>query len=141
MRGLACCPHCARQIIAPAGQGFHDLKHNSGAANRILADMEEIAKRPFAATAKEDIDGAITYFRNHWHQMNYPFYQCKGLPIGSGVTEAACKTLVKHRLCASGMRWKERGAGIVLSLRALVLTKDRWDQFWNKVDRFGFSPA
>ena len=122
-------------------QHRHDLKHNSGAASRILADMEELAKRTFPAAAKEQVDGAITYFRNHWHQMNYHFYQCKGLPIGSGVTEAACKTLVKHRLCASGMRWKEHGAGIVLSLRALVLTRDRWGQFWSKVNRFGFSPA
>jgi len=28
----------------------------------------------------------------------------------SGVTEAACKTVIKQRLCCSGMRWKEAGA-------------------------------
>ena len=38
----------------------------------------------------------------------------------------------------SGMRWKEKGAGIILSLRALVLTKERWSQFWAKLDRYGF---
>ena len=119
----------------------HDLKHNAGAAREILQTMEELAKGSFPAGAKEQIDSAVTYFRNHWQQMNYGYYQCKGLPIGSGVTEAACKTLVKHRLCASGMRWKEHGAGIVLSLRALVLTASRWDQFWSKINRFGFSPA
>jgi hypothetical protein len=32
------------------------------------------------------------------------------------VTEAACKTLVKQRLCASGMRWKHKGAKIILSV-------------------------
>jgi len=36
--------------------------------------------------------------------------------IGSGVTEAACKTIVKQRLCLSGMRWKDKGAGVILSL-------------------------
>jgi len=59
--------------------------------------------------------------------MNYAQYLEKKYPIGSGVTEAACKTLVKQRLCCSGMRWKEKGAiipGIILSLRALALTKN-----------------
>jgi hypothetical protein len=40
-------------------------------------------------------------------------------PIGSGVTEAACKVIVKQRLCGSGMKWTEDGASVVLSLRAL----------------------
>ena len=69
--------------------------------------------------------------------MNYPKFLAEHLPIGSGVTEAACKTLVKQRLCASGMRWKNKGAGIVLSLRALTQTVGRWTQFWEKIDQFG----
>jgi len=31
------------------------------------------------------------------------------LPISSGVTDAACKTLIKQRLCGLGMRWKNKG--------------------------------
>lgn len=31
-----------------------------------------------------------------------------------------------------------RGASIVLSLRSLVLTKGKWEQFWEKLDRYGF---
>jgi len=54
-----------------------------------------------------------------------------------GVTEAACKTLVKQRLCASGMRWKNKGAKIVLRLRALTRTTGRWAQFRQKIDQFG----
>jgi len=60
------------------------------------------------------------------------------LPIGSGVTEAACKTLVKMRLCRSGAKWREQGAAMVLSLRALSYTPGRWQQFWAKLDRYGF---
>ena len=37
--------------------------------------------------------------------MNYAVFAAMSLPIGSGVTEAACKTLVKQRLCGSGMQW------------------------------------
>ena len=55
--------------------------------------------------------------------MDYATQIKKQLPIGSGVTEAACKTLVKQRLCGSGMRWKNKGAQVILSLRALVQVK------------------
>ena len=61
----------------------------------------------------------------------------KILPIGSGVTEAACKTLVKQRLCGSGMSWKTRGAKVVLSLCSLVQTTNRWQAFWDKINLIG----
>src|SRR5512142_1415537 len=43
-------------------------------------------------------------------RMDHPPLVESGMPIGSGVTEAACKVLVKQRLCGSGMKWKEPGA-------------------------------
>ena len=43
-------------------------------------------------------------------QRNYAFYGEKHYPIGSGGTVAACITIIKQRLCCSGMRWKETGA-------------------------------
>jgi len=73
--------------------------------------------------------------------MTYPQALQNHWPIGSGVTEAACKSLVKQRLCRSGMRWKDPGAAVVLSLRALLLTPLRWEQFWNKLDQYGFPVA
>jgi hypothetical protein len=69
--------------------------------------------------------------------MNYSDYILKQFPIGSGVTEAACKTLIKQRLCRSGMRWGNKGAGFIISLRALVKTTGRWLQFWNKINNIG----
>ncbi len=36
------------------------------------------------------------------------------------------------------MKWRERGAAVVLTLRSLSHTTDRWEQFWKKIDRFGF---
>ena len=52
-------------------------------------------------------------------------------PIGPGVTEAACKTLVKQRLCSSGMRWKAAGAEVLLEIRSLIQSKGRWEQLWS----------
>ena len=51
------------------------------------------------------------------------------------------ETLIKMRLCRSGAKWKEEGAAMVLSIRTLVYTEERWEQFWQKVDRYGYPIA
>ena len=121
------------------GDRLHRLKHKQGAAGRLIKEMEGFEQREkLSKRAREDLAVSLTYFRNHKHQMNYARYRAKGWPIGSGVTEAACKTLVKQRLCASGMRWKEKGAAVVLSLRCLIRSTGRWQQFWGKINQYGF---
>lgn len=114
------------------------LKHEAGAVDIIITEMHKFARRSkLSKTVKENLAAAQTYFANNRQRMNYADHVAKNLPIGSGVTEAACKTLVKQRLCCSGMRWKRQGAKVILSLRALIQSKGRWEQFWNKVDQFG----
>jgi hypothetical protein len=114
------------------------LKHDPGVLDDLVAEAAQLSRRPsLSQTLRDDAYSAWTYFNNHRHQMNYPGFLAEHLPIGSGVTEAACKSLVKQRLCASGMRWKTKGAKIVLSLRALTNTVGRWTQFWQKIDQFG----
>jgi hypothetical protein len=53
--------------------------------------------------------------------VRYSNYRRLGVPIGSGVTEAACKTVSARRLELSGMRWKKAGAQTILTLRAILL--------------------
>ena len=119
----------------------HRLKHESDAAGSLLAEMHELATVELGEEVRAGLQEAITYFSNHQHQMNYAERVLRNLPIGSGVTEAACKTLVKQRLCKSGQKWKEQGAAVVLSLRTLSYTAERWEQFWAKLDRYGFPVA
>lgn len=121
----------------------HTLKHEPGGAATILKQLKTLAAaRPWARD-NEDVRSAITYFENQSQagRMDYASHVKKKEPIGSGVTEAACKTIVKQRLCCSGMKWKEKGAGAVLSLRCLTQTEERWAQFWRKIDRWGFPVA
>ncbi len=120
-------------------ESCHQLKHEEGAADLLYKQMLELSQsQKHAKGIEEKLGAAVTYFQNHRHQMNYAFYREQCYPIGSGVTEAACKTVIKQRLCCSGMRWKETGAAVVLSLRTLVLTPTRWSQFWNKLNQYGF---
>ena len=121
----------------------HTLKHDPGGGEAVLKRLRSQAKiRPWAKD-DEDVQRAITYFANQSGagRMDYASRVAAKEPIGSGVTEAACKVIVKQRLCNSGMRWKEPGAAAVLSLRCLSRTPERWGQFWSKVDRWGFPVA
>ena len=114
------------------------LKHEAGAVDEMIIEMEKLSKKTsLTKNVREKLLSAQKYFKNNKHMMDYSTYITENLPIGSGVTEAACKTLVKQRLCGSGMRWKEKGAKTILSLRALVQSKGRWQQFWNKIQQFG----
>ena len=117
----------------------HQLKHDAGSAAQLYQQMRELSdSQAHPKTIQDNLTATVTYFQNHLHQMNYAVYRDQHYPIGSGVTEAACKTVIKQRLCCSGMRWKEAGAAVILSLRTLVLTSTRWNQFWNKLNQYGF---
>ncbi len=121
----------------------HVLKHEPDGAASVLKQLRSQAKvRPWAE-ADEDVQRAITYFANQSKagRMDYASRVSANEPIGSGVTEAACKVLVKQRLCGSGMKWGEPGAAAVLSVRCLTYTTGRWSQFWSKIDRHGFPVA
>ena len=53
---------------------------------------------------QEELNKAKTYFANHHQQMKYAERLAAKLPIGSGVTEAACKTIVTMRMCRGGAK-------------------------------------
>jgi hypothetical protein len=121
----------------------HELKHTAGAAKNILDEMRGFKNNNLTDKQRDTIEAAITYFKTNIDKsrMNYAESVANNHVIGSGVTEAACKTIVKQRLCKSGMKWKEKGAAIILSLRTLVRSTGRWDQFWRKVNQYGFPIA
>jgi len=119
----------------------HQLKHTKGYAEKLLAEMQSLSREGLSETVAEELGQAQTYFSNHYEQMKYAERVAANLPIGSGVTEAACKTIIKMRMCRGGAKWKEEGAAAVLSLRTLIYTEGRWEQFWAKIDRYGFPVA
>jgi hypothetical protein len=122
----------------------HDLKHKQGAASRLLKELTKqranLDRKNFIER-DEAIRQVITYYANHKDKMCYARHLKENLPVGSGVTEAACKILVKQRMCISGSRWKDAGASCVLALRTLKLTPGRWQQFWSYVMRHGCTPS
>jgi hypothetical protein len=122
-------------------EACHKLKHEDNGALNLLHEMQKLLKmtinKKLSKTKTEGLTGAIKYFNNQLLRMRYSEYKRKNFPIGSGVTEAACKTLIKQRLCKSAMQWKNQGAKVVIALRSLVQTTGRWAQFWSRIDQHG----
>lgn len=119
-------------------ESCHTLKHEDGGAEIVLKEIKSLMKKKISREKKEVIEKSITYFSNHLKQMNYSYYVSQKLPIGSGVIEAACKVIIKQRMCNSGMRWTDQGAKSVLVLRCFSQTDGKWNQFWEKITKMGY---
>jgi hypothetical protein len=120
----------------------HKLKHHVGGATRLWNEMKAFeSEKTLPKADRENLESAITYFGNNKSKMTYAKNIKMKLPIGSGVTEAACKVIVKQRMCGSSMKWKDKGAASVLRLRCLNYSNGRWSQFWDKVNQYGLPMA
>ena len=100
--------------------------------NRVLHSAAALrCRRKLSEKGKEDYQGAYNYLRKRMGHMRYDEYRGEGMPIGSGVTEAACKTVFTQRLKLSGMIWKKPGAKTILMLRVILLS-GVWAEVYRK---------
>lgn len=81
----------------------------------------------------ERLHQCLSYLKTHAPKMNYALYLEEGFLIGSGITESACKTVIKQRFCGAGMQWTGDNVALLAPMRALVLTPQRWKQVWQKL--------
>jgi hypothetical protein len=103
-----------------------------GGVNRVLHSA--VALRELYGLGKNkraDFRTAYRYLSTRMAYLNYHEYRRQGLPLGSGVTEAGCKTVYTQRLKLSGMRWKKPGAQTILNLRVLQLS-DVWEDAFQR---------
>jgi len=85
--------------------------------------------RRLSPSSRKALATERTFFRRNHHRMPYAAFRRRGLPIGSGPVEAACKSIVKTRLCRSGMRWSRRGGQRILDFRCYAKS-GLWEEFW-----------
>ena len=100
--------------------------------------LEAIGKLPTIPPAEGESrsapEKAVDYFTTNAERMRYPAFRAQGMQIGSGIAEAACKTVVQTRAKRSGMRWTPDGLDAVLPLRVARLN-GTYDQFWQAQSR------
>ena len=109
----------------PPGTGRRGCAGCSGAgrADEVLAALRR--------AGGDECDKAAGYIAERRDRMRYDEYLARGLPIGSGRVEAACKTVVGRRLKCTGMRWTVAGANPVLWVRCARLS-GWFDEYWDE---------
>jgi hypothetical protein len=104
-----------------------------GGANRVLHSAAALRQRyGLRGQRRADFQRAYAYLRERMACLRYAEYRRRGIPLGSGVTEAGCKTVFTQRLKLSGMSWGRAGAQTILDLRVVVLS-GVWDEAYARV--------
>ena len=93
-----------------------------GVSQVLRSAVQHYNRRRLTAAARAAFWRAYRYLRRHRRWMDYARYRRLGLPIGSGVTEAACKTVFAQRLKRAGMRWHKESGQVIVDLRVLQLS-------------------
>jgi hypothetical protein len=108
-----------------AGQVLHTFKHDGYALawEQLLQWRQGLPRRKRPAA-----DKLLHYVSERRDMIAYPAFQVKDWQIGSGPTEATCKTLTA-RLKGSGMRWDSDNAEALMALEALYQS-GLWEQYW-----------
>jgi hypothetical protein len=91
---------------------------------RVLHSAAALRRRRIIASAakREQYRAAYAYLRKRMRWLDYVGYRRDHLPIGSGVTEAACKTVFTQRMKQSGMTWTVEGGQWIVDLRVIHLS-------------------
>lgn len=101
----------------------HWLKHKRSGLFRVLHSAAahhhiwELSKKE-----EEDYEKAYAYLSKRLDVMDYAGCRRRGLAIGSGVTEAACKIVFTQRFKQSGMTWSLEGGQVIVDLRTIWLS-------------------
>ena len=107
------------------------LRDQPGGADDVIAELSRLSRKMGGKRRqrrRQLLNAERTYFQNQRDRMDYAGYQARGLPIGSGMVEAACKTLATQRLKRSGMSWRD-GKQAILTIRSLQQSH-RWPAAW-----------
>lgn len=128
--------HLSRLTDALYGEGSALAKQRFGQWRKALLKDgvgQVIAQAktalPSRSQARTQAKKQIAYLERNRSKMRYQTFRRAGYFIGSGVVEAACKSVVGQRLKQSGMLWSLKGAGHILTVRCALLS-GWFDSFW-----------
>lgn len=116
---------------AMADAQFHKYRHilrdEHEGIDKVIRGLRHLRRKH---PRRKALKTQLAYFRGHRARMQYATAKEQYLPIGSGIIEAACKTLATQRLKRSGMRWRHPGGQAILTLRALIQS-ERFERAWS----------
>ena len=105
-------------VVSKDGSGRPLFGPKQAAVERFKEKVRRLTRRTRPMNLQRVIDDLAPVIRG-------------GFPIGSGIIESACKTVLKQRESGSGMRGIEAGAQAIATLRALHRSGN-WHAFWHQ---------
>jgi len=96
----------------------------------LLESLIALRKKLRAQSKRKALNGLVGYIARRLDMLEYPRFRASGYDIGSGPTEAFCKTLTS-RLKGPGMRWDKPHAEAMMAL-ASIRSSGLWSTYWQK---------
>lgn len=115
----------------PAAQAWRERMTGVAMEQGPVAFLEEVGqlRRSLRSSVKRRaLESLQTYVGERVEMLQYPQFKARGFDIGSGPTEAFCKTLTA-RLKGPGMRWDKLNAEGMMALASLRASR-LWTQYW-----------
>jgi hypothetical protein len=104
---------------------MHTFRHDgySAAWDRLVT-----WRTPLRGPKREAADRVMQYVAARRPMIRYPEFRARGWQIGSGPTEAECKTTT-HRIKGRGRRWDSANVEAMMALACLHDSR-LWDNYW-----------
>lgn len=111
-----------------AGTWREILKEQADGPATVLRSMRARMASIQTASRRKELEAAIGYIANQnaLGRMKYAEAIQRHYPIGTGITEAAAKTIVGTRMKRAGARFSQHGGQTVMTFRAALLS-NRFD--------------
>ena len=131
--------HKARRVVFVFGEAEAEAEAGTTWAAAVLHTVKHEGYEAFwesltrwrtalRGRRRQAADELLHYAAKRSETICYPGFLARGWQIGSGPTEAMCKTTTA-RLKGSGMRWDGTNAEAVMGLAALEQS-DLWKRYW-----------
>ena len=126
---------CGKSLLGegPAARSWADdrlghlLRHDGVGLIRRLEGERDAEPEP---RRRESIGRLLGYLGENRDSMWYRDRLARGLPIGSGLIEGACKNTIHARLRLNSARWRIRRAERLGALRCLDYS-GQWEAYWD----------
>jgi hypothetical protein len=124
-----CCFGDSPQAKAWAGARLTEMKQQG--VEPVLAAIDALAKQMRSQPKRRSLARLRAYLSERLDMLHYPQALAQGWDIGSGPTEAMCKSLTL-RLKRPGMKWDRDHAAALMNLCALDQSGQR-QLYWDHV--------
>lgn len=108
------------------------LKAYEDGIDRVRQALRNHGRQATRKAVRDKVSKVLTYLKNNRLRAAYKLAEDKKLPLATGPTEAAAKSLVGVRMKRSGARYSQHGGQTILTLLA-AHKSGRLDALWETI--------